>query len=155
MLGPRSWTAAISVQTIGIIDVADNTAAKLPAHKRDDLKFKPGQSGNPSGRPKGSKNALQEAFINDVKDAWEAKGAKAIADMIEKNPGDFVKMCAGLMPKDVTLNFNDRNEMTDDELIASIRSLTATISPFLTSGIGGATEGTDGAAVAQKSAIVH
>jgi hypothetical protein len=37
---------------------AVNTAAKLPAHRREDLKFPAGQSGNPNGRPKGSRNKL-------------------------------------------------------------------------------------------------
>ena len=38
--------------------MADKTAKKQPAHLNPEVQFKPGQSGNPAGRPKGSRNKL-------------------------------------------------------------------------------------------------
>jgi hypothetical protein len=38
--------------------MADKAAGKQPAHLRDDLKFKPGQSGNPKGRRAGSRSKV-------------------------------------------------------------------------------------------------
>jgi hypothetical protein len=117
--------------------------------------WKPGESGNPNGRPKGSRHKLQEDFLSDVLAAWEAKGAQAIDEMIADKPGDFVKMVAGLMPKEATLNINDRSEMTDAELADKIRSLTATLAPFLLDGDGAASTGTDGTAGAAIASQVH
>ncbi len=117
--------------------------------------FKPGQSGNPAGKPKGAKHKLQEDFIKDVQAAWETRGKAAISAMIAEKPTDFVKMVAGLMPKDVTLNINDNSEMTDDELAGRIRDLAAQLSPFLLGGIGDIEEGTNNPSGSEKSPIVH
>lgn len=115
--------------------------------------WKPGQSGNPNGRPKGSRNKLQEDFLSDVLDAWQEKGKLAIDLMIADKPGDFVKMVAGLMPKEATLNINDHSEMTDDELAERVRNLATQLAPFLTDGIGDAEAGvgdTQGEAIATR-----
>lgn len=115
---------------------------------------KPFQPGNP-GKPKGARNKLQEDFIKDVHAAWEAKGKEAIDLMIADKPGDFVKMCASLMPKEATLNINDNSELTDDELAERVRSLAAQLSPFLFDGTGDIAEGTIRTAGAQKPVGVH
>jgi hypothetical protein len=117
--------------------------------------WKPGQSGNPAGKPKGAKHRLQEDFVKDVQAAWEEKGKEAITMMIADKPGDFVKMVASLMPKDITLNINDNSEMTDDELTSRIRDLAAQLSPFLLNGTGDAATGTNDAAGSEQPSIVH
>lgn len=112
------------------------------------------QPGNP-GRPKGARNKLQEDFLKDVLTAWEAKGASAIDDMIADKPGEFVKMVAGLMPKEATLTINDHSEMTDDELAERVRSLAAQLAPFLIDGTGDAEKGTGRKTGAQIATRVH
>lgn len=112
-------------------------------------RFKPG---NP-GKPKGVKHRLQEDFLKDVLEAWQDKGKDAITMMIADKPGDFVKMVAGLMPKEATLNINDHSEMTDDELAERVRNLATQLAPFLTDGIGNAEAGvgdTQGEAIATR-----
>ena len=91
------------------------------------------------GRPKGSRNKLAEDFLSDVLEEWQAHGAAALSDMREKNPGDFVKMVAGLLPKDINLNLNDNlGELSDDELLGEIRKLTASLAPFIEAANAGA-----------------
>lgn len=86
--------------------MADETAAEqptgLPAHLRDDLKWKPGQSGNPAGRPKGARSKLSEAFFEALAADFEEHGAQAIISMRHDRPGDYAKMVAALQSKEIT-----------------------------------------------------
>ena len=62
--------------------------------------WKPGQSGNPVGRPKGSRNKLSEDFFRDLCDAWQAFGKPALETMAMLYPVEFVRLVASLMPKE-------------------------------------------------------
>jgi hypothetical protein len=104
------------------------------------------------GRPKGARNKLAESFLADVLEEWESHGAVAISDMREKNPGDFVKMVASLLPKEMTLNLtNDLSELSDDELLGQIRELHASLAPLLAA----SGEGDGAKAVATQPAQLH
>lgn len=120
-----------------------------------DTRFKPGQSGNPAGKPKGARSKLQEDFLRDVLDAWEERGPAAISGMIAEKPSEFVKMVAGLMPKEATLTINDHSEMSDDELAERVRTLAAQLAPFLVDGTGDATAGVADTGSAGQLTRVH
>lgn len=61
--------------------------------------WKPGESGNPKGRPEGSRNKLGEAFLDDMFEAWKAQGIDAINRVIKDRPQDFLKVVASLLPQ--------------------------------------------------------
>lgn len=84
------------------------------------MPFKKGQSGNPAGRAKGSRNKLAEAFWTDFAAAWEANGKAALTDVAANDPSTFVRVAASLMPKEteVTLRRVTAKELPDDELAA-------------------------------------
>ena len=94
--------------------LSDNTEKK----QRNLIPYKPGQSGNPKGRPKGSRNKLSEQFFRDLCDVWEAFGKPALMAMAWTQPVEFVRLVAQFIPKDVeVLSTHVRAErMSDDEL---------------------------------------
>ena len=86
-----------------------------------------GQSGNPKGRPKGSRNKLAEHFIADLQADWEEHGVEAIKQMRENNPADYVKVVAGILPKELNVKTSVVEELSDDELAAGIAALQSLI----------------------------
>ena len=103
--------------------------------------WKPGQSGNPAGRPKGARHKLGEAFIEALHDDFNLHGIAAVEKVREEKPDQYLKVIASLMPKELTLNLgDDYSEMTDDELVDRIRRLQSAIAPFLADGTGNAEE---------------
>ncbi len=63
-----------------------------------------GQSGNPAGRPKGSRDAINEAFLKDLAADWAGDGIKALRKAREDRPAEYCRMVASLLPKDQNLN---------------------------------------------------
>ena len=106
------------------------------------------KAGNP-GRPKGSRNKLGEAFIEAMHDDFQANGVAAIVKVRETKPDQYLKVIASMLPKDLNINVNSMDTMTDDQLIERIRSLDATIRPFL------AAQGEDGDSVGDRAQTAH
>jgi len=104
----------------------DTDDQQRPAHL-----YKPGQSGNPAGRPKGARNALGEAFIEAMHEDFKENGVAAIIAVRTEKPDQYLKVIASILPKDLNVNINQMDDLTDDQLIQRIRSLDAAIRPFL------------------------
>lgn len=68
--------------------------------------WKPGQSGNPMGRPPGSRNKLSTMFMDDLKDVWEREGINVLERLARDDPAALARTVASLMPKDVHLNID-------------------------------------------------
>jgi hypothetical protein len=80
--------------------VTDATEKKL----RNLKPFKPGQSGNPKGRPKGARNRLGTQFLEALEADFNKFGPQAIALVREKKPEAYIKVVADLLPKEANIN---------------------------------------------------
>jgi uncharacterized protein DUF5681 len=81
-------------------DAADSDSTVRKHRQRGLIPWKPGQSGNPAGRPKGSRNKLGEEFFRDLCNAWQVFGKPALMTMAWMYPVEFVRLVASLMPKE-------------------------------------------------------
>jgi Family of unknown function (DUF5681) len=91
----------------------------------------PGQSGNPAGRPKGSRNKLAESFIADLYDDWQQRGKDVIARCAQEKPDVYLKVVAGLLPKDVNLKVTQLEDLSDEQLLRKLNTLTEMARPLL------------------------
>jgi hypothetical protein len=85
-------------------------------------RFKPGESGNPGGKPVGDRNRLTKAFLNALADDFDNHGKQAIIDCRENKPEAYIKAIAALCPKEVEIK-NPLQELKDDELLTAVRAL--------------------------------
>jgi len=107
------------------------------------------------GRPKGSKNALTEAFTSALHDDFVEHGAAAIVTVRTEKPDQYLKIVASLVAKDVNLSVSNVDDLSDAELAERIQSLASQLSPFLTGGTGDPNEGDGSAAGPKKPAGLH
>jgi hypothetical protein len=66
--------------------------------------FKPGQSGNPKGRPKGARNRLGTQFLEALEADFNKFGCQAIALVRERKPEVYMRVVADLLPKEANIN---------------------------------------------------
>src|SRR5262245_3919343 len=61
--------------------------------------FRPGQSGNPGGKPKGARNRLEAEILRDLAEDYRQHGRAAIQRLFEKDPAAYLRVTASLIPK--------------------------------------------------------
>ena len=89
----------------------------------------PGVSGNPNGRPLGSRSAFSAGFTRDLAEVWAEKGKASMLYTAEKQPAVFFATCARLLPNDVRVTVEQSlpgNLRMEDwqmmkEIIAAVR----------------------------------
>jgi hypothetical protein len=69
--------------------------------------------------------------LADCHKAWQERGAEAIERVLDSDPGTFLKIVAGLLPKDVNLKVSNLDDLTDEQLLNKLNSLTEMARPLL------------------------
>lgn len=102
---------------------ADTTPEKhLPAALEAN-KWQPGQTGNPAGRPKGSRNKLGEAFIAAMYDDFTEHGAAVIETVRTEKPDQYLKVVASILPQQLNVRVSEFDELTEDQIDQRINAL--------------------------------
>ena len=89
----------------------------------------PGVSGNPNGRPVGSRSAFSAGFTRDLAEVWAEKGKASMLYTAEKQPAVFFATCARLLPNYVRVtveqslpgNLSMEDWQMMKEIIAAVR----------------------------------
>lgn len=87
--------------------------------------FKPGNTANLAGRPKGSRNKLGEAFVAALQDDFQVHGTKVIETVRIDKPDVYLKVIAQVIPKEFTFNADAFDGISDEQLaiiVAAARS---------------------------------
>ena len=90
--------------------------------------WQPGQSGNPAGRPRGSRNRLGEAFVDDLCADWKENGPQVIVAVRKDDPSTYLRVISSILPKELTVSNTPLDDISDDELLellAKLRSIIA------------------------------
>jgi uncharacterized protein DUF5681 len=64
-------------------------------------RFKPGQSGNPGGRPRGARSRLGESFIESLAADFDEHGDGVIKVVRAREPATYLKIIKDILPREV------------------------------------------------------
>lgn len=68
----------------------------------------PGESGNPNGRPLGSRSQFSASFLRDLAASWSDCGPDVLSRVAASDPSRYLAVCSTLIPKDVQVSIEAR-----------------------------------------------
>jgi hypothetical protein len=78
--------------------------------------WKKGESGNPKGRPIGSRQKIAEAMLKDLQAIWKTHGRQALDRLAQEDPGKFAQIAFGILPRDILLQIDSQQTVTIQEI---------------------------------------
>lgn len=89
--------------TLSMSDIAIQDGEHTPPDYRRGLRppWKPGESGNPAGKPNGARQRLGEAFLDAMHADFKEYGISAIVRVREDKPNQYLKVIAMILPKEL------------------------------------------------------
>lgn len=90
----------------------------------EETRFKPGQSGNPGGKPMAARHAINAKFLTALSKSFDEGGEEAIRRAQQEDPIGYVRVFAALLPKEVEVK-SSLDELSDDQLSAIITACRA------------------------------
>lgn len=90
-------------------------------------KWKPGQSGNPLGRPQGARSKFSEAACADALADWTANGKDTLERVRITDPSTYLRVLFSIIPKDIAVSIENRTGPMDAAEMQAMRRLVALI----------------------------
>ena len=75
----------------------------------------------------GPTERLGEAFLAALHEDFEKHGAATVQKVREERPHEYLKIIAGILPKELSVNTSRLDELSDHELAAGIAALESII----------------------------
>lgn len=96
--------------------------------ERADFKTRFSSTNQPvnTGRKRGSRDKLASDFVAALAADFEEHGEQAIKDARAKNPNDYIKTVASLLPKEMVVR-KPEDQLSDEEVEAAYAELGARI----------------------------
>src|SRR5262245_19282211 len=88
----------------------DKRSGLLPAYTTE--------TANRRGRAKGSRNRLAHAFVEALQADFERHGEAAIRIVRVERPAEYLKVIAGILPKEFEITDSRLKEFSDEQLDA-------------------------------------
>jgi hypothetical protein len=92
-------------------------------------RWKPGQSGNPLGRPVGVRNKFSEEFVTDFMADWQEHGNSVLERVRKEDPSAYLRVAAVLVPKEMNVAVEQRSGPMDSEAMRKLRRCVDVIPP--------------------------
>jgi hypothetical protein len=83
-------------------------------------RWPPGKSGNPAGKPPGTRTAFSQGFVRDFALVWAEEGLEAVRK-VAKSPEAFVAIAARICPNAIPRGMSLEDYSVMREVIAAIR----------------------------------
>jgi hypothetical protein len=83
-------------------------------------RWRPGESGNPAGRPRGTRNQLTEAVVCGLLRDFRLHGEKTIALVRRTRPEIYLRVLALLVPREQRIEHVDPIKQLSDETLEQV-----------------------------------